>query len=74
MGGRISFRSRFRRRNFRRYVMPLKRGSSNETVSMNISKLMHEGYKQPQAIAIAMKKAGKDKKNSGGRSSKRGKK
>ena len=41
--------------------MPLKKGSSAEDVSANISKLRGEGYAHNQAIAIAMNKAGKSK-------------
>lgn len=43
--------------------MPLKRGSSNKTISANIRTLRHEGYPQKQAIAIAYRKAGRSRKN-----------
>ena len=42
--------------------MPLKSGKNDKVVSKNISELMHSGYKQSQAVAIAMSKAGKSKK------------
>lgn len=41
--------------------MPLSKGKSNKAVSKNISKLRHEGYPQPQAVAIAMNTAGRKK-------------
>jgi hypothetical protein len=41
--------------------MPLKRGKSQKTISKNIQTLRREGYPGKQAIAIAMRKAGKPK-------------
>jgi hypothetical protein len=39
--------------------MPLKKGSSKKAVSGNIRELMHSGRPQKQAVAIAMRTAGK---------------
>jgi hypothetical protein len=41
--------------------VPLKEGSDNATVSLNIEELIKAGYPRQQAIAIALEKAGKSK-------------
>jgi len=43
--------------------MPLYKGSSKKTISKNIKKLRHEGYKPSQAVAISFSKAGKSRKS-----------
>jgi uncharacterized protein len=41
--------------------MPLKKGSSRETISSNIAELVKAGHPQKQAVAIAYKEAGQSK-------------
>lgn len=42
--------------------MPLQRGSSRKTVSANIKTEIRAGKPQKQAVAIALRKAGKSRK------------
>jgi uncharacterized protein YdaT len=42
--------------------MPLSKAKSDKAVSGNIKKLKKEGYKQSQAVAIALEKAGRSKR------------
>lgn len=45
--------------------MPLRKGSTPGVISANIRKLRKEGRTQEQAVAIAMREAGKKRKKAG---------
>lgn len=45
--------------------MPLKKGKLDKVISENIDMGMHHGKSQEQAIAIAMSKAGRNRKKKG---------
>ena len=41
--------------------MPLKKGSSKETIQHNIREMVHAGHPQTQAVAASLNAAGKGK-------------
>ena len=45
-----------------RWTVPLKKGKSKATISSNIAKEIHAGKPRAQAVAIAMRSAGKARK------------
>lgn len=50
--------------------MPLKKGSSGKTISANVKELMGSGRPQRQAVAIALDKAGKGRRDRKGKRTK----
>ncbi len=47
-------------------MSPLRKGKSKKAISKNISELVRSGRPQKQSVAIAMKKAGKSRRNKKG--------
>ena len=45
--------------------MPLKKGKSQAVISQNIAEMMKAGHPQDQAIAAAMRSAGRPKRKKG---------
>jgi hypothetical protein len=43
-------------------LMPLAKGKSKKTIGANIAEMMRAGHPQDQAVAAAMRKAGKARK------------
>jgi len=43
--------------------MPLKKGKTDEDVKANIRKLVREGYSRDQAVAIALRQAGRSRRD-----------
>jgi hypothetical protein len=43
--------------------MPLKKGKTDEDVKANIRKLVREGYPRDQAVAIALRQAGRSRRD-----------
>ena len=44
-------------------MSPLKKGRGKKSVSENVAELMRSGRSREQSVAIAMKQAGRSKKN-----------
>lgn len=51
--------------------MPLIRGKSKKTIGQNIEELINAGHARDQAVAIALKMAGKGKGKNGKRDTRR---
>lgn len=45
--------------------MPLKKGKSKAAISKNIREMIHAGHEKDQAVAAALRTAGKSRKGKG---------